>query len=75
MFSQYEHRLHGSKAGLFNADASLALRPAAEELMRSETVRKIGFTGSTRVGKLLMKQAADTVKKVCPAFRGHGVTV
>ena len=32
--------------------------------MRSETVRKIGFTGSTRVGKLLMKQAADTVKKV-----------
>ena len=34
--------------------------------MRSETIRKIGFTGSTRVGKLLMKQAADTVKKACP---------
>ena len=34
--------------------------------MKSETVRKIGFTGSTRVGKLLMKLAADTVKKVRP---------
>lgn len=32
--------------------------------MKSDTVRKIGFTGSTAVGKILMKQAADTVKKV-----------
>jgi hypothetical protein len=28
-------------------------------LMSSETVRKIGFTGSTAVGKLLMAQAAQ----------------
>ena len=27
-------------------------------------VRKVGFTGSTPVGKILAKQAADTVKKV-----------
>lgn len=45
-------------------DEAWYLTTAAGELMRSETVRKIGFTGSTRVGKLLMKQAADTVKKV-----------
>jgi hypothetical protein len=32
--------------------------------MKSDVVRKIGFTGSTPVGKILMKQAADTVKKV-----------
>lgn len=32
--------------------------------MKSDVVRKIGFTGSTAVGKILMKQAADTVKKV-----------
>ena len=31
--------------------------------MKSDTVRKIGVTGSTAGGKLLMKQAADTVKK------------
>jgi succinate-semialdehyde dehydrogenase / glutarate-semialdehyde dehydrogenase len=30
----------------------------------SPTVRAIGFTGSTEVGKLLMRQAAGTVKKV-----------
>lgn len=43
----------------------------SEELMRSETVRKIGFTGSTRVGKLLMKQAADTVKKMSMELGGN----
>ena len=32
--------------------------------MESDAVRKIGFTGSTRVGKLLFAAAADTVKKV-----------
>ncbi len=37
--------------------------------MKSDDVRKIGFTGSTAVGKILMKQAADTVKKVnTPCF-------
>ena len=34
--------------------------------MKSDAVRKIGFTGSTRVGKMLMSQAAATVKKVRP---------
>lgn len=32
--------------------------------MDSKVVRKVGFTGSTPVGKILAKQAADTVKKV-----------
>ena len=32
-------------------------------LMKSTKVRKITFTGSTKTGKLLMQQAADTVKK------------
>ena len=35
-----------------------------DTLMESDAVRKIGFTGSTRVGKLLFAAAADTVKKV-----------
>ena len=39
-------------------------------LLASPEVRKIGFTGSTNVGKMLMKQAADTVKKVGPAELG-----
>jgi len=33
-------------------------------LTRSPAVRKLTFTGSTRVGKLLMEQCAATVKKV-----------
>ena len=35
-------------------------------MMKSDEVRKIGFTGSTRVGKMLFAQAADTMKKVRP---------
>jgi len=34
------------------------------ELTSNPIVRKIGFTGSTSVGKLLMEQCAGTVKKV-----------
>lgn len=34
--------------------------------MDSDVVRKVGFTGSTAVGKILAKQAAETVKKVPP---------
>jgi len=34
------------------------------ELTSNPIVRKIGFTGSTAVGKLLMEQCAGTVKKV-----------
>ncbi len=39
--------------------------------MESDTVRKIGFTGSTRVGKLLFAAAAETVKKVRPLLFLH----
>lgn len=40
-------------------------------LMASETVRKIGFTGSTAVGKMLMAQAASTVKRVSLELGGN----
>jgi succinate-semialdehyde dehydrogenase/glutarate-semialdehyde dehydrogenase len=44
-------------------------------LMGSDTVRMIGFTGSTSVGKLLMRQAADTVKKVALELGGSAAFV
>ncbi len=44
-------------------------------LMASETVRMIGFTGSTAVGKLLMRQAADTVKKVALELGGSAAFI
>jgi succinate-semialdehyde dehydrogenase/glutarate-semialdehyde dehydrogenase len=41
------------------------MRPAIGKVMTEHpAVRFIGFTGSTPVGKLLMQQAASTVKKV-----------
>jgi len=41
------------------------------ELTANPIVKKIGFTGSTRVGKILMKQAADTVKRVTLELGGN----
>ncbi len=40
-------------------------------LMDSSAVRKISFTGSTEVGRLLMRQAADTIKKVSLELGGN----
>ena len=39
--------------------------------MASHAVRKVSFTGSTRVGKILMRQAADTLKKVSLELGGN----
>ncbi|UNO50768.1 NAD-dependent succinate-semialdehyde dehydrogenase [Alicyclobacillus acidoterrestris] len=40
-------------------------------LMDDFRVRKISFTGSTEVGKILMRQAADTMKRVSFELGGH----
>ena len=41
------------------------------EMTSNPKVRKLSFTGSTPVGKLLMKQCADTVKKVSMELGGN----
>lgn len=41
------------------------------EMTGNPIVRKITFTGSTEVGKLLMKQASNTVKKVSMELGGN----
>ncbi len=53
----------GVPAGVLNIITGDAVA-IGQALTSHPTVRLIGFTGSTDVGKLLMKQAADTVKKV-----------
>jgi aspartate-semialdehyde dehydrogenase len=40
-------------------------------LCRSNDVRALSFTGSTQVGRLLMRESADTVKKVSLELGGH----
>lgn len=42
-----------------------------ETLTGSEIIRKVSFTGSTGVGKLLMKQSADTLKKLSFELGGN----
>lgn len=43
--------------------------------LQDERVAKITFTGSTEVGKLLMRGAADTVKKVSLELGGHAPVI
>ncbi len=40
-------------------------------LTADPTVRKLSFTGSTEIGKLLMRQCADTVKKISLELGGN----
>ncbi len=42
-----------------------------EEMTTNPMVKKISFTGSTRVGKILMKQCADTIKKMSMELGGN----
>ena len=41
------------------------------ELISSNVIKKISITGSTRVGKLILKQAADKVQRVTMELSGH----
>lgn len=63
----------GLPKGVFNiviGDAEDA--PAiGGELTSNPIVRKISFTGSTEVGKILLRQSADTVKKVSLELGGN----
>ncbi|MFJ9990111.1 NAD-dependent succinate-semialdehyde dehydrogenase [Pseudomonas putida] len=60
----------GVPAGVFNIVSGDA--PAIGGALQASTVvRKLSFTGSTRTGKLLMRQAADTLKKVSLELGGN----
>jgi succinate-semialdehyde dehydrogenase/glutarate-semialdehyde dehydrogenase len=41
------------------------------ELTSNQTVRKLTFTGSTRVGAILMRQCADTIKRLSLELGGN----
>jgi succinate-semialdehyde dehydrogenase/glutarate-semialdehyde dehydrogenase len=60
----------GIPAGVFNLIAGKA-SAIGEELTTSPLVKCIAFTGSTEIGKLLMRQSASTVKKVALELGGN----
>jgi succinate-semialdehyde dehydrogenase/glutarate-semialdehyde dehydrogenase len=62
------------EVGLPKGVANLVIGSSSEiagTLMESKVVRKISFTGSTEVGKTLIRQSADTVKRVSMELGGH----
>jgi succinate-semialdehyde dehydrogenase / glutarate-semialdehyde dehydrogenase len=61
-------------AGVPPGVANLVVGPAqeiADEFLENPTVRKISFTGSTEVGKQLMRGAADHIKRLSLELGGH----
>ncbi|KAF5020814.1 hypothetical protein F66182_7153 [Fusarium sp. NRRL 66182] len=62
----------GLPKGVLNIVTALDNTPKLGLAMcESHAVRKISFTGSTRVGKMLMKQSADTLKKLSLELGGN----
>jgi len=61
----------GIPAGVFNVLPTADYVAVGGELTANPIVRKLSFTGSTEVGKLLMKQCADTMKKVSFELGGN----
>ena len=43
----------------------------SNELISSDIIKKVSITGSTRVGKLILKKAADKVQRVTMELSGH----
>ena len=60
----------GIPAGVFNVITGDAVAIGGE-LTASPAVRKLSFTGSTAIGKLLMAQCAPTLKKVSLELGGN----
>ena len=60
----------GIPAGVFNVITGDPV-PIGQELTSNPVVRKLSFTGSSAVGKLLMRQCADTLKKLSLELGGN----
>ncbi|KAL4736092.1 Aldehyde/histidinol dehydrogenase [Aspergillus similis] len=62
----------GLPRGVVNSISALQNIPdIGKALCSSNTVRKISFTGSTRVGKILMNQSSGTLKKLSLELGGN----
>ena len=61
----------GVPAGVLNVVTSTRAREVGEVLTTHAGVRKFSFTGSTAVGKQLIKQCASTVKRVSMELGGN----
>ncbi|MGD9537035.1 MAG: NADP-dependent succinate-semialdehyde dehydrogenase [Alphaproteobacteria bacterium] len=64
----------GERAGIPKGVLNIVTGPSGEvgkELTANPIIRKLSFTGSTEVGKILLEQCAKTVKKVSMELGGN----
>ncbi|PIE14063.1 MAG: succinate-semialdehyde dehydrogenase (NADP(+)) [Rhodobacterales bacterium] len=61
----------GIPAGVFNIVPSSRSSEVGKEFCENPAIRKLTFTGSTEVGRILMRQAADNVLKCSMELGGN----
>ncbi|WP_062318087.1 NAD-dependent succinate-semialdehyde dehydrogenase [Demequina maris] len=61
----------GVPAGVVNVITTTSSRAVTEPILADPRLRKLSFTGSTEVGRALMKQAADGVLRVSMELGGN----
>jgi succinate-semialdehyde dehydrogenase / glutarate-semialdehyde dehydrogenase len=61
----------GLPQGVLSIVAGMDPAGITSAIMEDRRVRKLSFTGSTEVGKLLMRQSADTMKRLSLELGGH----
>lgn len=65
----------GVPAGLFNVLPTKSSSTVGGEMTSNTKVKKLTFTGSTPIGKLLIKQCADTVKRTSMELGGNAPVI
>lgn len=61
----------GFPPGIFNVISTTRYQQIGEEMTESPLLRKLSFTGSTAVGKILMRQCAETLTRVSLELGGN----
>ncbi|MCF8475081.1 MAG: NAD-dependent succinate-semialdehyde dehydrogenase [Emcibacter sp.] len=61
----------GFPEGVLNVIVTKDAAMAGDIFCQSSVIRKLSFTGSTAVGKILMRKSADTVKKLSMELGGN----
>lgn len=61
----------GVPAGVFNVVTTMDAKAVGDVLCADPRVRKLTFTGSTEVGRILYRQSADTIKKLTLELGGN----
>jgi succinate-semialdehyde dehydrogenase/glutarate-semialdehyde dehydrogenase len=65
----------GLPAGVFNVVPTTRAAEVGQVLTTHPAIAKVSFTGSTEVGRILMKQSASTVKKLSLELGGNAPVI